>query len=80
MAREPDAVRDVIGVTGQFSAVDSLLTGEENLRLMADLRHLERSEGQRRTSELLERFDLVEEARSRLSPTPGARVAVSTSR
>ena len=59
VAREPDAVRD--GVTGQFSAVDSLLTGEENLRLMAD-RHLERSEGQRRTSELLERFDLVEEA------------------
>ena len=44
VAREPDAVRDVIGVTGQFSAVDSLLTGEENLRLMADLRHLERSE------------------------------------
>ena len=63
VAREPDAVRDVIGVTGQFSAVDSLLTGEENLRLMADLRHLERSEGQRRTTELLERFDLVEEAR-----------------
>jgi len=63
VAREPDAVRDVIGVTGQFSAVDSLLTGEENLRLMADLRHLERSEGQRRTAELLERFDLVEEAR-----------------
>ena len=47
---------------------------------MADLRHLERSEGQRRTIELLERFDLVEEARSRLSPTPAARVAVSTSR
>ena len=66
VAREPDAVRDMIGVTGQFSAVDSLLTGEENLRLMADLRHLERSEGQRRTIELLERFDLVEEARSRL--------------
>jgi ABC-2 type transport system ATP-binding protein len=63
VACEPDAVRDVIGVTGQFSAVDSLLTGEENLRLMADLRHLERSEGQRRTTDLLERFDLVEEAR-----------------
>jgi ABC-2 type transport system ATP-binding protein len=63
LAREPDAVRDVIGVTGQFSAVDSLLTGEENLRLMADLRHLERSEGRRRIDELLQRFELVEEAR-----------------
>jgi ABC-2 type transport system ATP-binding protein len=37
---DPDAVRALIGVTGQFSAVDNLLTGEENLRLMADLRHL----------------------------------------
>src|SRR4029434_423919 len=40
VAREPDAVRALIGVTGQFSAVDNLLTAEENLRLMADLRHL----------------------------------------
>ena len=40
VAREPDAVRAVIGVTGQFSAVDGLFTGEENLQLMADLRHL----------------------------------------
>jgi ABC-2 type transport system ATP-binding protein len=37
LAREPDAVRSAIGVTGQFSAVDSLLTGEENLMLMAEL-------------------------------------------
>ena len=40
VAREPDAVRDAIGVTGQFSAVDDLLTGRENLALMADLHHL----------------------------------------
>ena len=40
VAREPDAVRDAIGLTGQFSAVDDLLTGRENLRLMADLHHL----------------------------------------
>src|SRR4029453_15330658 len=40
---ERDAVRAAIGVTGQFSAVDNLLTGEENLRLMADLGHLDRS-------------------------------------
>ena len=46
LTRDPDAVRAVIGVTGQFSAVDNLLTGEENLNLMADLRHLGRAEGQ----------------------------------
>ncbi len=60
LARDPDAVRDAIGVTGQFSAVDNLLTGEENLTLMADLRHLERTEGRRWTSQLLDQFDLVE--------------------
>jgi ABC-2 type transport system ATP-binding protein len=63
LAREPDAVRSVIGVTGQFSAVDNLLTGEENLLLMADLYHLDRREGRRRTADLLERFDLVEAAK-----------------
>jgi ABC-2 type transport system ATP-binding protein len=63
VAREPNAVREVIGVTGQFSAVDTLLTGEENLALMADLCHIERAEGVRRIAELLDRFDLVEAAR-----------------
>jgi ABC-2 type transport system ATP-binding protein len=63
VAREPDAVRDAIGVTGQFSAVDGLLTGEENLALMADLRHLDRAEGRRRIAELLEQFDLVDAAK-----------------
>ncbi|MEU5612525.1 ATP-binding cassette domain-containing protein [Streptomyces sparsogenes] len=58
-AREPDAVRAAIGVTGQFSAVDDLLTGEENLLLMAELHHLGRREGRRRAAELLERFDLA---------------------
>jgi ABC-2 type transport system ATP-binding protein len=61
-ARDPDAVRAAIGVTGQFSAVDNLLTGEENLILMADLHHLGRLEGRRRASDLLERFDLVDAA------------------
>jgi ABC-2 type transport system ATP-binding protein len=60
LAQVPDAVRDVIGVTGQFSAVDNLLTGEENLLLMADLRHLDRDDGRRRAAELLDRFDLAE--------------------
>jgi ABC-2 type transport system ATP-binding protein len=62
LAREPDAVRAAIGVTGQFSAVDNLLTGRENLILMADLHHLGRAEGRRRARDLLERFDLVEAA------------------
>jgi ABC-2 type transport system ATP-binding protein len=59
---EPEAVRAAIAVTGQFSAVDNLLTGEENLRLMADLRHIGREEGRRRIADLLERFDLGEAA------------------
>jgi len=63
LAREPDSVRAAIGVTGQFSAVDTLLTGEENLMLMADLRHLDRRTGRRRTAELLTRFDLADAAR-----------------
>jgi ABC-2 type transport system ATP-binding protein len=62
VAREPDAVRDVIGVTGQFSAIDELLTGRENLALMADLHHLARAEARRRSAELLERFELVDAA------------------
>jgi ABC-2 type transport system ATP-binding protein len=63
VAGDPDAVRAAIGVTGQLTAVDNLLTGEENLLLMADLRHLDRPEGRRRAAELLERFDLVDAAR-----------------
>jgi ABC-2 type transport system ATP-binding protein len=65
VTQEPDAVRAAIGVTGQFSAVDSLLTGEENLLLMADLNHLSASEGRRRVAALLERFDLVDAARQK---------------
>jgi len=62
VAAEPDLVRAAIGVTGQFSAVDNLLTGEENLLLMADLLHLGRREGRRRAAELLGRFDLADAA------------------
>ncbi|GAB3512466.1 ATP-binding cassette domain-containing protein [Phytohabitans suffuscus] len=70
-AREPDAVRAAIGVTGQFSAVDKLLTGEENLRLMADLHHLARSAGRRRAGQLLEEFELTEAARKPASTYSG---------
>jgi ABC-2 type transport system ATP-binding protein len=62
LAADPDAVRAAIGVTSQFSAVDDLLTGEENLRLMADLRHLGRAAGRRRAAELLDQFDLADAA------------------
>jgi ABC-2 type transport system ATP-binding protein len=71
VARDPDSVRAAIGVTGQFSAVDNLLTGEENLILMADLRHLDRREGRRRAAELLERFDLVEAAKKHAATYSG---------
>src|SRR5262245_3997556 len=57
---DPDGVRAVIGVTGQLSPVDNLLTGTENLQLMADLRHLSRAAGTRRVAELLERVDLTD--------------------
>lgn len=62
IAREPDAVRASIGVTGQITAVDDLLTGTENLRLMADLHHLGRVAGRRRVADLLDRFGLAEAA------------------
>ncbi|NUS95626.1 MAG: ATP-binding cassette domain-containing protein [Nocardia sp.] len=71
LTREPDAVRAAIGVTGQFSAVDNLLTGEKNLLLMADLHHLTRREARRRTAELLEQFDLIEAARKPASTYSG---------
>ncbi len=71
IAREPGAVRAVIGVTGQFSAVDKLFTGEENLQLMADLRHHDKSEGRRRVDELLRRFDLVDAAKKPVATYSG---------
>ncbi|HUB69656.1 MAG TPA: ATP-binding cassette domain-containing protein [Acidimicrobiales bacterium] len=71
VADDPDGVRAVIGVTGQFSAVDNLLTGAENLRLMADLRHLGCEAGQRRVAELLEQFDLTDAAGKVLSAYSG---------
>ncbi|MCD0446500.1 ATP-binding cassette domain-containing protein [Glycomyces sp. A-F 0318] len=63
VAREADAVRRTIGVTGQFAAVDGLLTGRENLHLMGRLHHLGKRETRRRAEELLERFDLMDAAK-----------------
>ncbi|MYT61633.1 ATP-binding cassette domain-containing protein, partial [Streptomyces sp. SID7834] len=47
LATDPQAARAAIGVTGQFSAVDGLITGEENMLLMADLHRLPKAEGRR---------------------------------
>ncbi|WJV47858.1 ATP-binding cassette domain-containing protein [Streptomyces flavofungini] len=71
LAQEPDGVRRSIGVTGQFAAVDGLLTAEENLFLIADLLHLDKAEGRRRAAELLERFDLTDVAKKPASAFSG---------
>ncbi|HMK11135.1 MAG TPA: ATP-binding cassette domain-containing protein [Acidimicrobiales bacterium] len=71
VVHQPDGVRRVIGMTGQLSAVDGLLTGEENLRLMSDLCHLERSVRRRRVAELLTEFDLVDAANKPASTYSG---------
>ncbi|MFF7024426.1 ATP-binding cassette domain-containing protein [Streptomyces klenkii] len=71
LATAPQAVRAAIGVTGQFSAVDGLITGEENMLLMADLHHLSRREGRRVAAGLLERFDLTEAAKKPASTYSG---------
>jgi ABC-2 type transport system ATP-binding protein len=68
VARDQDAVRAAIGVTGQLTAVDNLLTGEENLLLMADLRHLGRREGRGGGAE----------APGRVCPAEGARKPAAT--
>ena len=59
---QPDQVRTRIGLTGQYAAVDELLTGRENLELVAGLSHLARARARRRATQLLERFDLTDAA------------------
>jgi oleandomycin transport system ATP-binding protein len=60
VVRQPDKVRNLIGLTGQFAAVDEDLTGRENLLLIARLLELSRRAARRRADELLERFGLAE--------------------
>ncbi|HEX6527265.1 MAG TPA: ABC transporter permease [Streptosporangiaceae bacterium] len=62
VAGEPAAVRELIGLTGQFAAVDELLTGRENLEMFGRLFKLSRDQAHRRAGELLERFDLAQAA------------------
>jgi ABC-2 type transport system ATP-binding protein len=71
LATDPQAIRAAIGVTGQFSAVDALITGEENMLLMSDLHHLSKREGRRAAAELLERFDLTDAAKKSVSTYSG---------
>ncbi|TVT23824.1 ATP-binding cassette domain-containing protein [Amycolatopsis acidiphila] len=71
VATEAESVRAAIGVTGQFAAVDELLTGQENLQLMVDLNRTASAGGKRIVTELLERFDLVESARQPASTYSG---------
>jgi ABC-2 type transport system ATP-binding protein len=71
VATEAKAVRSAIGVTGQFAAVDELLTGQENLQLMVDLNRAPSNGGKRMVTELLERFDLVESAQKMVSTYSG---------
>jgi ABC-2 type transport system ATP-binding protein len=71
VATETKAVRAVVGVTGQFAAVDELLTGQENLQLMADLKRLGSGAGRRAVTGLLERFDLAESAQQLVSTYSG---------
>ncbi|HEV7888817.1 MAG TPA: ATP-binding cassette domain-containing protein [Acidimicrobiales bacterium] len=62
VVRRPDEVRTLIGLAGQFAAVDENLTGRENLRLVGKLTHQPTDVARRRADELLERFDLVDAA------------------
>jgi ABC-2 type transport system ATP-binding protein len=71
LATDPDAVRAAIGVTGQAVAVDGFLTGEENLSLIASLRHLSTADRRARVHELLERFDLVDDAATSVATYSG---------
>ncbi len=71
LVQKADEVRRLIGVTGQFSAIDGFLTGEENLRLIADLNHLHRDEARQRLQQLLERFDLADAAKKTPSEYSG---------
>jgi ABC-2 type transport system ATP-binding protein len=68
IAHEGDAIRKVIGLSGQYAAVDENLTGSENLWLFGRLYQLSSPEAKRRAAELLEQFDLVD-ARDRVVKT-----------
>lgn len=71
VTRHPDRIRELIGVTGQFAALDQLLTGAENLEMLGRLHGLDRRLARERARELLERFDLVGAAGRRVGRYSG---------
>lgn len=71
VATDADEVRKVIGLTGQYAAVDELLNGRENLRMMGRLYHLSKADTNRRTEELLEQFELTEAAKRKVKTYSG---------
>lgn len=71
IARQPAEVRASIGMAGQFTGMDPMLTGRENLVLFGRLRGLNRRQAKARADELLEQFDLVAAADRRLSTYSG---------
>lgn len=71
VVRQRERVKRSISVTGQSAAVDEVLTGDENLRMMARLSGLDRRVGARRAAELLERFELGAAARKRVKTYSG---------
>jgi ABC-2 type transport system ATP-binding protein len=71
IVRDAEEVRAVIGLTGQYAAVDQDLTGRENLILCARLVHLSKTEAWAKADELLERFDLTDAANRTLKTYSG---------
>lgn len=62
IVRQAKAIRHVIGLTGQYAAVDELLSGRENLEMMGQLYHLSKQKSRDRAQELLSQFDLIDAA------------------
>jgi ABC-2 type transport system ATP-binding protein len=63
VVKHPDKVREIIGLSGQYAAVDEILTGWDNLVMFGRLYHLSKRDSEKRAVELLEKFDLTEAAR-----------------
>ncbi|GAA1442294.1 ATP-binding cassette domain-containing protein [Leifsonia poae] len=71
VVRDPEGVKGAISLTGQSAAVDEVLTGEENLRMMARLSGYNAPDARARAAELIERFDLADAARKRVKTYSG---------